>query len=167
MATLTGEILIDRAVDVVFDTVADERNEPLYNPAMVSAEKLTEGPIGAGTRFKAVHASRRRPIEMIVEFTDYDRPRHLASATTMSWGEVRGELTFHAVPAGTRMQWTWDIRPRGVAKLATPLVTAIGRRAERACWSGLKRYLEAGSPLAQVESVPPPSSSTTPTCADP
>jgi hypothetical protein len=32
-----------------FDLVADERNEPRYNPRMWRAEKITEGPIGVGT----------------------------------------------------------------------------------------------------------------------
>ena len=53
MADIEGEIIIHRPVEVVFDFVADERNEPLYNPAMIQVEKISEGPIAAGTRFKA------------------------------------------------------------------------------------------------------------------
>lgn len=41
MARVTGEI-IDRPVDVVLDVVADERNEPNYNPDLLPAEKLTD-----------------------------------------------------------------------------------------------------------------------------
>jgi hypothetical protein len=33
----------------VFDFVAAERNEPLYNPRLERVELLTAGPIGAGT----------------------------------------------------------------------------------------------------------------------
>jgi hypothetical protein len=43
MAMIEGEILIDRPVDVVFDYVADQSNEPQYNPQMVRAEKITPG----------------------------------------------------------------------------------------------------------------------------
>lgn len=39
MARIDGEIIIDRPVDVVFDYVADQSNEPEYNPQMVRAEK--------------------------------------------------------------------------------------------------------------------------------
>jgi hypothetical protein len=39
MARIEGEIIIDRPVDVVFDYVADQRNEPRYNPQMVRAER--------------------------------------------------------------------------------------------------------------------------------
>ena len=53
MARVSGEILINRPVEVVFDYVADQRNEPIYNPRMLQSEKITDGPIGVGTRFRA------------------------------------------------------------------------------------------------------------------
>ena len=52
MASIEGEILIGRPVDVVFDYVADQGNEPQCNPQMVRAEKITPGPVGKGTRFR-------------------------------------------------------------------------------------------------------------------
>ena len=46
---IAGEIIIGRPVDVVFDYVADQSNEPRYNRRMVRAEKVTAGPVGTGT----------------------------------------------------------------------------------------------------------------------
>ena len=43
MANVSGEILINRPVEQVFDFVADQRNEPIYNPRMLQSEKITEG----------------------------------------------------------------------------------------------------------------------------
>jgi hypothetical protein len=43
MARIDGEIVIDRPVDVVFDYVADQSNEPQYNPQMVRAESSLPG----------------------------------------------------------------------------------------------------------------------------
>lgn len=57
MATIEGEITIRRRVEDVFDYVADQTNEPRYNPAMVRAEKATRGPVGPGTRFNSAVAS--------------------------------------------------------------------------------------------------------------
>jgi hypothetical protein len=37
MARVEGEIIIHRPTEVVFDFVADERNERLYNPRMLTA----------------------------------------------------------------------------------------------------------------------------------
>jgi hypothetical protein len=41
---IEGEIVIKQPPEVVFDFVADERNEPRFNPQMLSVEQLTSGP---------------------------------------------------------------------------------------------------------------------------
>ena len=43
MARVSGEILIKRLVEQVFDDVADQRNEPICNPRMTQSGKITEG----------------------------------------------------------------------------------------------------------------------------
>jgi hypothetical protein len=40
---LKGEIVIGRPVDVAFDYITDQSNEPQYSPQMVRAEKITPG----------------------------------------------------------------------------------------------------------------------------
>jgi hypothetical protein len=140
---IAGEIVINRPIDVVFDFVADERNEPRYNPRLRRVEQITPGPIGRGTRFRAeTTATMGRTADMVIEWTDFERPRRLASSTHMSAIDIHGTLTFDPVPAGTRMRWWWDITPRGLLRLVRPLVARLGQRQERANWAGLKRYLE-------------------------
>jgi hypothetical protein len=137
-----GEILIQRPVEEVFDFVADERNEPRYNPHMRRVEQLTPGAIGVGTRFRAEMVSMGRPIEMIIEFTGYERPRRLLSATRMASMDLRGGLCFDPVAGGTLLRWSWELRPHGLLGLARPMVARIGRRQEQRIWIGLKRLLE-------------------------
>ena len=71
MAHIEGETVIERSVEDVFDFVADERNEPRYNPRMLSAEKLSPGPIGVGSQFRAEFASFGRPVAT-TELTEYE-----------------------------------------------------------------------------------------------
>jgi uncharacterized protein YndB with AHSA1/START domain len=143
MAHIDGEIVINRPVEEVFDFVADERNEPRYNPRMPRVEKLSPGPVGLGSRFRAEMRTRPRPMEMTTEFTGYERPRRLASTTRMSRMDIRGTLSFDPVPGGTRMRWSWELEPHGLLQLMTPLASPIGARGERAIWTSLKRLLEA------------------------
>jgi len=119
---IEGETIINRPVDEVFDFVADERNEPRYNPRMRRVEQITPGPIGVGTRFRAETANMGRTVEMVIEFTGYDRPRRLASTTHMSSMDLSGSLTFEPMPDGTRMRWSWDPEPGGILKMMRPLV---------------------------------------------
>jgi hypothetical protein len=143
MTHVEGQIMIRRPVDEVFDFVADERNEPRYNPQMRRAEQTSTGPIGVGTTFRAESTSRGRLVEMTITFTEYQRPRRLTSATHLSTMDIHGTLTFDPVPEGTRMRWSWNLKPRAMLKLMTPVIALIGRRQERTIWTGLKRYLEA------------------------
>lgn len=72
MVHIEGEITINRPVEDVFDCVSDERNEPRYNPRLQRVEQTTDGPIGAGTRFRATTTTMGRPAEMTIEFTAFD-----------------------------------------------------------------------------------------------
>jgi hypothetical protein len=145
---MEGEIVIELSTEIVFDFVADERNEPRYNPHMVRAELISGEPIGEGTKFRALTKSMGRRLEVTIEFTRYERPTLLESATQMSSADIRGVLTFEPVAAGTRMRWSWEVEPHGLFKLMAPIVTRIGPRQEATIWANLKRYLEASGTAA-------------------
>jgi uncharacterized protein YndB with AHSA1/START domain len=143
MARITGEIVIDRPREQVFDFVSDERNEPSYNRQMLAVEALSDGPIGAGTQFRAqMRSGRRRTLPMLVEFTTFERPARLGSHSTFSGLTADGELTFEPHGDATLMRWTWEVTARGALKFLSPLVGWMGRRQERRIWSELKRCLE-------------------------
>jgi hypothetical protein len=143
MVRIAGEIIIDRPVEEVFDVVADARNEPRYNPLVRNAVQTTPGGIGRGTRFREETIMLGRPVATFIEHTNYERPRRLVSAIHMATMDVRGNLTFDPVPGGTRMRWAWDLKPRGVFRLLTPLIARTGPRLEATNWTNLKRFLEA------------------------
>ena len=143
MPHIEGEVLIHRPVEEVFDFVADERTEPTYNRNMLGAEKITDGPIGVGTRFRATIRARRRPMTMDVEYTGFDRPRRIASTTRMAAADFSGTLTFTPTPAGTRLRWSWEARPKGMIRLLSPVFIPIGASQERRMWTALRDHLEA------------------------
>ncbi|HEX6663064.1 MAG TPA: SRPBCC family protein [Gaiellaceae bacterium] len=146
MARIEGEILICRPVEEVFDFVADERNEPRYNPRMISVELTSAEPIGLGSRFRAELRTGRWRMPMTIEFTGFDRPRRLASSTHSSMMDTVGALTFEPTSEGTRMRWSWDVQPRGMLRAMPAIVGAIGRRQEQSIWANLKRLLESDTP---------------------
>ena len=156
MTHVDGQIIIHRPVDEVFDFVADERNEPRYNPQMrrLNRPRLDRLASGPHSVQRACHGADRWM--MTITFTEYQRPRRLTSATHLSTMDIQGTLTFDPVPEGTRMRWSWNLKPRGMLKLMTPVIALIGRRQERTIWTGLKRYLEAReAPLAADQAVTP------------
>lgn len=142
MSRVRGSVDIARPVDVVFDVVADQRNEPSYNPTMTAATKVTDGPIGVGTRFEAVVLTRGRPQRVTVDYTGFERPHRIDSHSTIAGASVDGHVQCDPSPAGTRFSWDWTVTLTGPARFAGPLVGLIGRRRERTIWTGLKNHLE-------------------------
>lgn len=142
MPHIEGSITIARPPAEVFDFVSDERNEPQYNPEMTAVEKLTDGPIGVGTRWSATVQSRGRATTMELEVTEFARPFRIGSVSTMTTASIAGVLTFTPAPGGTRMSWSWDLRPKGAVWLLSPLFAALGRKQEQRIWGSLKQLLE-------------------------
>ena len=113
---------------------------------MTFVEQVSDGPIGLGSRFRAVVRSGGRPVSMEIEFTAFERPVRLGSRAEMSGMVTDGELTFEQVGESTLMRWRWNVQPQGAIRLLAPLIRWIGIRQERRMWSGLKRFLEAMPP---------------------
>ena len=144
MVRIEGETLILRPPEVVFDFLADGTNEPKYNPRILRSRLLSSGPIGTGTKFLASFRSAGHMAPALIEYLDYRKPERLVSVTRMRWADVRGELELSPAPSGTRLQWSADLRPAGLARLLKPALTFMARRQERSTWANRKRLLEAG-----------------------
>lgn len=147
MKPITGEILINAPREIVFDFVANESNEPLYNPGMLRATQVTPAPIGVGTRFTAV-MDGHRCTTVTIEYTGFNRPYTLSSLSRTKGMDIDGQLTFTAEGNRTRLTWVWRLRPRGALRLLAPLVGALGRRQEHNNWTALKTYLDTTRNLA-------------------
>lgn len=143
MTRITGEVTIGAPVEEVFDLVADERNEPLYNPRIARAEKVGDDPVGQGSRFVAEPSGMGTAGEMALEIVEYDRPHRLHNVVDSSYLHVDGTLTFDEVPEGTRLRWDWDMRLVGWMRVLSLALRLVGPRWERRNWVDLKRYLEA------------------------
>ena len=143
MAWVHGEIDIERPVAEVFDYVADQSNEPEYNPRMVWAEKITAGPVGKGTRFRSGVTAGRHTVPMLIECTRYERPTLFTTKTAMQQADIRYLLRFEPVAAGTRMHWSGQVKPKGVLRVLGPTISWLGNRQERRIWESMKEHLEA------------------------
>ena len=139
MTTITNSILIERKPEEVFDYCVDLRNELEWNPGAQSMEKITQGPIGVGTKFLAKWKQSRR-IE--VECTAFDRPH---GWTYVNGGPVAVSVTVRLTPEdnATRLHSTFDAQPRGSFRLVFPVFVRIMRREERANMTRIRTALES------------------------
>jgi len=143
MPHIEREIVINRPVDEVFDFLADGRNEPQYNPNMLRAEQTSAGPVGPGTQFRTEVTNNSRSMEMIYEFTVYERPQRLVGRTIKGPIDVQSTETFDSVPGGTHFRWVMELEARGIFKLMSPLVARRMGRNLDTLLANIKRLLEA------------------------
>lgn len=154
MPRFQREIMVNRPVEEVFDFVTDARNEPRYNPAILSAEKITSGSIVSGTHFilRSKAIGKRTAVEY--EITSYERPRRMRSRTIrgLPFMDVQSTESFEPVGGSTRMRWEWEVKGRGVlGRLMVPvLARMLGQRMQRA-FTNIKRVLEGEVVTAGVD----------------
>ena len=154
MTRIEGRTTFARTPEVVFDFLADPRHEPSYNPLIVSAHKVTPGPIGSGTRFVQRVKRLGRVSEVTIDLVEHHRPHHLGWHITSSSMDVHGNEDLTAEDGGTQVHWVWDFASRGPLRLLGPLVGLAGSRLEQRVWVNMKETLDA-APSSQSRSAPP------------
>ena len=139
MPVMQNSVEIHRPPEQVFDELVDLRSELKWNPDVQSMEKITEGPIGVGTQFRA---KWKQSGYIICECTAFDRPRHWAYH---NGGPVVVDLDISVTPHGdgSLLVSRFDAHPVGWFTLIFPIFLIIMRRAEKAVSLNLKRFLES------------------------
>ncbi len=139
MPVIVNEVVIDCSTEVVFDHLSDPRNELDWNPKVRLMEKLTDGPIGVGTRFRAKWT--KSPV-IELEITRYERPRG------WSWRNggpisVDLDIALEALGSATRLTSRFDAAAHGPMKLVFPLMLRALRKEERRNMELIKARVEA------------------------
>jgi uncharacterized protein YndB with AHSA1/START domain len=140
---VTGTTHVNRPVKEVFRAWAALERSPEYSAAVLERRRVTQGPVGLGTRYHAVDRWPGRTVEFTVEITDYDPPRRIAATWTEPM-EGGWEARFTAVGDGTDVAFRSLIRPSGLMGLASPLLRLWARRQLRTFLTSFKEWVEAG-----------------------
>lgn len=147
MAVITNQTLVACTPEQLFDYCVDNRNELEWNPTAVSVEKITEGPVGLGTKFLAKW--KGAPSALEVECVEFDRPRRWVSVNGGPVA-VRFTGTVDAVGDKSRLTVDFDARPTGWFRLVFPVFMLMMRKQEKANMTHLREAVErritAGNP---------------------
>ena len=95
------ETVIRRSPEEVFDFCSDLRSELRWNPKAKYVEKLTDGPVGVGTRYRARWANSGPTTVEVVQFDQALTAALLATANS-SWSASRTRITVTATALQTR-----------------------------------------------------------------
>jgi hypothetical protein len=138
-ATVENSVDIGRPPEVVFDYASDMRHELDWNPDVESMSKITDGPIGVGTKFQA---KWKQSEPVVVECVRFDRPNGL---TLDNGGSIEARVDISLTPqgAGTHFVSRFRARPHGAMRLFFPLFVTMMRKFEAANMIYLKKAVES------------------------
>ena len=136
---------VARPPEVVFDYVSDPSKLVDWQTAHISAEQLTDGPPGLGTRVR----ERTKPpggkeFEQMVEYAEFDRPRRLRVHVVEGPYPIDGTWTFEPEgERGTRVRFTAEGQVGGTPRAFEPILKRLIARQFAGYHRNLRRNLES------------------------
>lgn len=138
MTVIRNSVVIRCTPEEAFDYLSDHRGELDWNPKCQVMEKITEGPVGRGTTYRA---KWKGGPNVVLETVHFERPR----TWTMHNGgplEVTLACTLEPVAEGTKLNTEFRAQPHGWFRLVFPLFLPILRRDEKANMVHIRDALE-------------------------
>ncbi|GAB4456127.1 MAG: hypothetical protein Kow00120_25500 [Anaerolineae bacterium] len=144
MIRFENTTVIDRPAAQVFDFLADLENLPRWNYAVVETEKISDGSVGVGIRYRQVREFLGRRIEDQFEVTAYEPAKRLAIESTVP-GLFPFAFVYELAPVhgNTRITNSVTLEPQGALRLASPLVASRVKSAVDANLARLKEIIES------------------------
>jgi uncharacterized protein YndB with AHSA1/START domain len=142
MISEEGNVIIHRPVEEVFAYVSDLTHSAEWQAGLLEVRRLTEGPLGVGTRYAFVRQFIGRKMESTNEFVAYEPNRTVRFRIPSGPMPGQGTYLFEATPDGTKLTSRVELEPRGLSRLAEPLIAASLRREIAAGLPVLKELLE-------------------------
>lgn len=136
------EIVVERPVEEVFAYWADLENGPEWAEPVIERRKLTQGPVGLGTRFHGVDRFPGRRLEFEVEVTEFEPNTRMAARI----GEPMNgtwEAEFSPENGSTRLHLIANVSPPGPLKVLAPVMGSWMKRAIEKDLLSFKENLEA------------------------
>jgi carbon monoxide dehydrogenase subunit G len=140
-----GTAVIARPIEEVFAFLADGENDVKFSPRVQEIRKLTDGPVGVGTRYASTVKDAGMTTKREFELTE------LAAPTTIRWAERSKNAVTAPVGGydlaregdGTRVTVFNELEGHGFGKVVVGLALRSARKGADDFAASIKRAVEA------------------------
>jgi hypothetical protein len=145
MARITEHLEVPASPEAAFDHVADFTTSATWDPGIAAAERLDDGPIGLGSRFRVMLRLGPTTVPLEYEITTHERPVRVVLTTRGPLHQGEDDVRFTpAVTGGATVDWHARFAVRGPAGWLIDPALGVGfRRTAAAAITGLERSLHA------------------------
>jgi carbon monoxide dehydrogenase subunit G len=158
MPALREQLETPLGLEETFAFIADFANAGRWDPGVASSERLDPGPLRVGARYRLGVRMRGRVSPMEYRITRLEPLRRVVLAGDGSGVAAVDDIRFEAGGPdgrGTRIDYTADIRLRGLLRLLTPFLGAAFAKIARDAAGGMQRALDARAAETRVASPTP------------
>jgi len=128
-------------VATAFRYMSDFSNSATWDPGVSSAQTISAGDVGLGSKFDLVATFNGRSLPLTYEITAFEPARRVVLRAENPMVTSIDEITFAPTAEGSDVTYIAELRTRGWFRLASPVVAllfkGIGDRAK----VGLQREL--------------------------
>lgn len=140
MAHYRTTIASTMTADDALAYLADFTSAATWDPSVVEARRLDDGPIAVGARFHIVSRTNGRDVPLEYEIVALDATGVVLRAESRLLTSV-DTITVRPAAGGSTVTYDADLALRGVARLLDPLLALVFRRMARRATAGLRTAL--------------------------
>jgi hypothetical protein len=125
----------------VFAYLSDFSTSLEWDPGVVEAQRLEDGPIAEGSEFRIVAEFLGRRTALLYRIVEFDPPRLVTFRGVNSTVVSLDRLTFENFGGGTQLTYDAELTLKGPLKIADPLLTLAFNRVGGRALQGLRDAL--------------------------
>ncbi len=145
MKRVEQSIAISATPEEVFDFASSLENIASWQSGISSAELLSDGPIGLGSKALVVRDLLGQHIEAPLEVTAYDRPNLLGLHSEVSGVAADASLVVKPRGHGTRITFAMEIRGSGFTSFIESMIASAAEADITRSLDRLKELIEASN----------------------
>ncbi len=138
---VAAETTVALPPDTTFRLFAELERSDEYAGPVIERRKITDGPVGVGTRYHAVDQWPGRKVDFEVEITEFEPPGMIAAR----WSEPMPgawEARFAEAGGSTRVTFEATMNPSGVMGLLARIMGFWARRQTKKFLADFKSWAE-------------------------
>lgn len=134
-------IHLNKPVEQVFAFLVDTGKLSTWQSNLIKLERITEGPLRTGSRFREIRRIGKRESEVQGEITALELNKRLETKTTTK-PQAMVSYLLNPEQGGTRLMYKFVLVTSGLMRLAEPMIAGSIKKESESDFETLKRILE-------------------------